>query len=86
MLHPLTMLRSFTTDRATPPYKACAGGPLHGNASCVTGHHGNFCAQCWQGWFRGTSSCRKCPQDTSHAAAVAVSMVAVTGIGMLIAA
>ena len=66
--------------------KACAGGPLHGNASCVTGHHGNFCAECWQGWFRGTSSCRKCPQDTSHAAAVAVSMVVVTGIGVLIAA
>ena len=35
--------------------KSCAGGPLHGNASCVTGHHGNFCAECWAGWFRGAS-------------------------------
>ena len=36
--------------------KACAGGALHGNASCVTGHHGHFCAECWTGWFRGASS------------------------------
>ena len=36
--------------------KACAGGALHGNASCVVGHHGNFCAECWDGWFRGASS------------------------------
>ena len=36
--------------------KACAGGALHGNASCVVGHHGHFCAECWAGWFRGASS------------------------------
>ena len=35
--------------------KACAGGALHGNASCVTGHQGHFCAECWTGWFRGAS-------------------------------
>ena len=42
--------------------KACAGGALHGNASCVPGHHGYFCAQCWTGWYRSAKECLECPQ------------------------
>ena len=56
---------SSPDDVSTPPTmavacpwgtKARAGGALHGNASCVVGHHGHFCAECWAGWFRGAAS------------------------------
>jgi len=61
----VSLISSIDVNAGMPPTmavacpwgtKACAGGALHGNASCVVGHHGHFCAECWAGWFRGASS------------------------------
>ena len=49
---------------------------FHGNASCAVGHFGPFCASCDSPtYYRGSSSCRLCPTDTSHAFAVTAGLI-----------
>ena len=61
--------------------QSCAGGALHGNASCVLGHHGLFCAECLTEWYRGSSDCRECPQNAASAIAVYTLLVTLGSIG-----
>ena len=79
-------------DLDTPPvmavpcpwgHAACLGGRDHGNASCEMGHYGVFCANCEQGWYRGSDRCRLCPDVTARAFAV-TALIIVLGVVILV--